>query len=499
MLQTKPYVFWFVTGSQGLYGEDVLSKVEDNAKEMVAGLDQDDALSYKIIFKAVVTTPEAIRRVCLEANSDDHCAGIITWMHTFSPAKMWISGLTQLRKPLLHFHTQFNVDIPWDSIDMDFMNLNQAAHGDREFGFIGARLGIARKIIAGHWKDVKVRSRIGSWMRTAAGFTESQTMKIARFGDNMRYVAVTEGDKVEGQIRFGWSVNGYPAGDLAERVQDVTDGQVKELMDEYTELYDFTENGQREGTERDAIREQARIEIALKAFLQESGYSAFVTSFQDLHGLKQLPGLAAQRLMAAGYGFGAEGDWKTAALVRIMKIMAENKGTSFMEDYTYHMQEGNQLVLGSHMLEICPTVSVSKPKIEVHPLFVGGKADPARLTFNGNSGKAINATVVDLGDRFRLIVNEVTAVKNEKEMPNLPVARVLWKPEPSLSDAAEAWILAGGAHHFGFSFHVTSEQMADWAKMAGIECIIINQTSTMTSLENEIRWNDLYYRLNHKY
>jgi len=498
MIQNKRYTFWFVTGSQGLYGEDVLTQVEQHTKEMVAELDHDSALPYTIQFKAVVTTPEAISRVCLEANSDNDCAGVITWMHTFSPAKMWISGLKQLRKPLLHFHTQFNIDIPWDSIDMDFMNLNQAAHGDREFGYIGARLGIPRKIIAGHWKDMKVRSRIGAWMRTAAAFTESQNLKIARFGDNMRYVAVTEGDKVDAQIRFGWSVNGYPAGDLAERVQSVTDIQVKILMDEYTELYDFTHGGRLEGTEREAIREQARIEIGLKGFLEDGGYGAFVTSFQDLHGLKQLPGLAAQRLMAAGYGFGGEGDWKTAALVRLMKVMTENKGTSFMEDYTYHMQEGNQMVLGAHMLEICPTLATNKPRIEVHPLFVGGKADPARLIFNGAGGKAVNATLVDLGDRFRLIVNEVNAVDSNNPMPNLHVAQVLWKPEPSLTGAAEAWILAGGAHHFGFSYHVTSEQLTDWARMAGIECVLIHSGTNFKELEQELRWNDLYYRLNQK-
>ncbi|MCQ6560545.1 L-arabinose isomerase [Paenibacillus mendelii] len=496
MLQTKPYQFWFVAGSQGLYGQEVLDQVELNAKEMVAELNRDEAMPYPIVWKSVVTTPEAIRAVCLEANAHPECAGVIAWMHTFSPAKMWISGLKQLIKPLLHLHTQFNVGIPWDSIDMDFMNLNQAAHGDREFGFIGARLGIARKIVAGHWKEEGTRARIGSWMRTAAGFTEGQTMKIARFGDNMRYVAVTEGDKVEGQIQFGWTVNGYPAGDLAERVQEIGDSAVRELMDEYAELYDFSAEGLRDGTQREAIAEQARIELGLKAFLQEGGYSAFVTSFQDLHGLKQLPGLAAQRLMAAGYGFGAEGDWKTAALVRMMKVMAGNKETSFMEDYTYHMEPGNAMVLGSHMLEICPTLSAGKPKIEVHPLFVGGKADPARLIFDGVEGRAINATVVDLGDRFRLIVNEVQAVKNEQPMPNLPVARVLWKPEPSLESAAEAWITAGGAHHFGFSLNVTAEQMADWAKMAGIECVVINGTTTIQSLENELRWNDLYYRLN---
>lgn len=497
MLKTKPYVFWFVTGSQGLYGDEVLSQVESNSKQMVTGLNHEAGLPYAIQFKEVVTTPEAIRRVCLEANSSDHCAGIITWMHTFSPAKMWISGLAQLRKPLLHLHTQFNVEIPWDSIDMEFMNLNQAAHGDREFGFIGARLGIARKIIAGHWKAADVRTKISAWMKTAAGYTESQTMKIARFGDNMRYVAVTEGDKVEGQIKFGWTVNGYPAGDLAERVQEVSDAKVRELMEEYAELYDFTGNGRVESAEREAICEQARMEIALKEFLNDGGYTAFVTSFQDLHGLKQLPGLAAQRLMAAGYGFGAEGDWKTAALVRMMKVMADNKGTSFMEDYTYHMQTGHEMVLGSHMLEICPTLADERPRIEVHPLFVGGKGDPARLIFNGASGRGVNATVVDMGDRFRLIVNEVNAIQTEKRMPHLPVASLLWKPEPSLTTAAESWILAGGAHHFGFSFHVTSEQLQDWARMAGIECLVISSSTTMTSLENEIRWNDLYYRLNH--
>jgi len=496
MLHSKPYTFWFVTGSQDLYGEEVLSQVEANAKAIVAGLAADAGLPYTLNFKAVVTSSDAIRRVCLEANADELCAGIIAWMHTFSPAKMWISGLSQLRKPLLHLHTQFSVEIPWDTIDMDFMNLHQSAHGDREFGFIGARLRLPRKIVAGHWQEEQVHGRIGSWMRTAAAYTESQTMKIARFGDNMRYVAVTEGDKVEGEIRFGWSVNGYPAGDLAERVNDVSDAQVKELLDEYAALYDFTEAGQADGAEREAIREQARIELGLKAFLQEGGYSAFVTSFQDLHGLQQLPGLAAQRLMAAGYGFGGEGDWKTAALVRLMKVMADNQGTSFMEDYTYHLQEGNPLVLGSHMLEICPTLTADKPRIAVHPLFVGGKADPARLIFNGATGRAVNATLVDLGDRFRLIVNEVHAVQNTNDMPNLPVARVLWKPEPSLTTAAEAWITAGGAHHFGFSYHVTSEQMADWAKLAGVECVVIDSSTSVSRLEDELRWNDLYYRLN---
>jgi len=496
MLNTKEYTFWFVVGSQDLYGGDVLEQVKVNAKKIAESFAKDKQFRYKLVFKTVVTSSEAIKQVVLEANSDENCAGIVTWMHTFSPAKMWIAGLKQLNKPLLHLHTQFNVEIPWDTIDMDFMNLNQAAHGDREFGFIGARLRLPRKIIAGHWKDQGVRTRIARWMQSAAAYTESQSLKVARFGDNMRYVAVTEGDKVESDIRFGWTINTYPAGDLAERVNDVSSTQVNELMDEYIELYDFTTNGKVEGAERDAIREQARIELGLKAFLQEGGYSAFVSSFQDLHGLKQLPGLAAQRLMAAGYGFGGEGDWKTAALVRLMKVMANNKGTSFMEDYTYHLQEGNSLVLGSHMLEICPTLAADKPKIEVHPLFVGGKEDPARLIFNGATGKAVNATLVDLGDRFRLIINEVNAQQNTHDMPNLPIARLLWRPEPSLTTAAEAWITAGGAHHFGFSYHVTSEQLVDWAKMADLECIVINDAMNINQLENELRWYDLFYRLN---
>ncbi|MEK4849927.1 L-arabinose isomerase [Paenibacillus sp. FSL H7-0756] len=497
MLQAKPYVFWFITGSQGLYGEDVLAQVEENSRTMVAELNREGGLPYPVEFRETVTAPEAILRVCLEANSSGTCAGVITWMHTFSPAKMWISGLTQLRKPLLHLHTQFNVEIAWDSIDMEFMNLNQAAHGDREFGFIGARLRMPRKIIAGHWKDEEVRARIRGWMKTAAGYTGSQTMRIARFGDNMRDVAVTEGDKVEAQIKLGWTVNGYPAGDLAERVRSVSEAKLRQLMDEYAELYDFTDQGRTDGAEREAIREQARMEIALGEFLEEGGYTAFVTSFQDLHGLKQLPGLAAQRLMAAGYGFGGEGDWKTAALVRMMKIMAGNQGTSFMEDYTYHLQKGNEMVLGSHMLEVCPSLAADRPRIEVHPLFVGGKEAPARLIFNGASGPGINVTLVDMGDRFRLIINEVNAVRNEHSMPHLPVARLLWQPEPSLTGASEAWILAGGAHHFAFSFHTTSEQLRDWARMAGIECLVIDASSTLASIENELRWNDLYYRLNH--
>ncbi|MBA4493040.1 L-arabinose isomerase [Paenactinomyces guangxiensis] len=495
MLDSKPYVFWFVTGSQHLYGPETLKKVEEHSRQITEGLDADSTLPFKVIDKPVLTTPDAIRTLCIEANADDTCAGLITWMHTFSPAKMWIPGLSELRKPLLHLHTQFNRDIPWGSIDMDFMNLNQSAHGDREYGFIGTRMGIARKVVAGYWEDPEVRNRIGSWMRTAVAFVEGWNLKVARFGDNMREVAVTEGDKVEAQIRFGWSVNGYGVGDLVQRMNEISDREVDQLLEEYSELYEIDPEARTTGPVRESIREQAHIELGMRSFLKEGNYSAFTTTFEDLHGMKQLPGLAVQRLMAEGYGFGGEGDWKTAALVRLMKIMADGKGTSFMEDYTYHMEPGNELVLGAHMLEICPTIAATRPKIEVHPLSIGGKADPARLVFNGNSGSAVNASLVDMGSRFRLVVNEVEAVKPEKNMPKLPVARVLWKPKPSLRDSAEAWILAGGAHHTCFSFAVTPEQLADWAEMAGIEFVLINQDTSLGALRNELRWNDMAWRV----
>ena len=494
MLQLRPYEFWFVTGSQHLYGEETLKQVEEHSRVIVEGLNRDSIIPFKLVFKPVVTTPEGIRKLCIEANANDECAGIITWMHTFSPAKMWIGGLSELRKPLLHLHTQFNRDIPWDSIDMDFMNLNQSAHGDREYGFIGARMGIARKVVVGHWEDPDVRERLGRWMRTAVAFTESRNLKVARFGDNMREVAVTEGDKVEAQIKFGWSVNGYGIGDLVQYIKDVPEQKVNELFDEYAELYDIVPEGFHEGPVRESIREQARIELGLKAFLEERNFTAFTTTFEDLHGMKQLPGLAVQRLMAEGYGFGGEGDWKTAALVRVMKIMADGKGTSFMEDYTYHFEPGNEMILGAHMLEVCPTIAATRPRIEVHPLSIGGKEDPARLVFDGDAGEAVNASLIDLGHRFRLVVNEVDAVKPEKEMPKLPVARILWKPRPSLRDSAEAWILAGGAHHTCFSFAVTTEQLQDWAEMVGIECVVINENTSPYSIRNELRWNEMVWR-----
>ncbi|NLC39376.1 MAG: L-arabinose isomerase [Clostridiaceae bacterium] len=497
MSDLKKYVFWFVTGSQHLYGPETLKQVEENAKIIAASLDSNEAIPCRIVFKAVVTTPDEIRKVMEEANVDPECTGIITWMHTFSPAKMWIAGLSVLQKPLLHLHTQFNRDIPWDSIDMDFMNLNQAAHGDREYGFIGARMRIARKVVVGHWQDPEVSRRIAGWMRTSIGYVEGKKLKIARFGDNMREVAVTEGDKVEAQIKFGWSINGYGAGDLAKIVDEISDESANELLKEYEEKYEIAPEGLKEGPARDAIRYQAKLEIALRTFLEEGGFGAFTTTFENLHGLKQLPGLAVQRLMEAGYGFGAEGDWKTAGLVRIMKLMAAglNGGTTFMEDYTYHLEPGNSAILGAHMLEVCPTVAASRPRIEVHPLSIGGKADPARMVFNGKAGKAIAASLVDMGDRFRLLVNDVEAVNVEKDMPKLPVARVLWKPLPSLQEAAEAWILAGGAHHTSFSYDLTAENMVDWAEMANIECVLINKDTKLLEFRNNLKINDIVWRL----
>jgi len=495
MLHQKPYEFWFVTGSQHLYGPETIEQVEAHSRQIAAGIDRDDNLSYPIRYKAVCTTPDEIRKVCLEANADDTCAGVITWMHTFSPAKMWIAGLSELRKPLLHLHTQFNRDIPWDQIDMDFMNLNQSAHGDREYGFIGTRMGIARKVVVGHWEDASVRQRIGGWQRTAVAFTEGKQLKVARFGDNMREVAVTEGDKVEAQIKFGWSVNTYGIGDLVQRMKEIPEAEVTQLFDTYADLYELAPEALQSGPIRDSILEQARIELGLRAFLQEGNFQAFTTTFEDLHGMKQLPGLAVQRLMADGYGFGGEGDWKTAALVRIMKIMAGGVGTSFMEDYTYHFEQGNEMVLGAHMLEICPTIAANRPKVEVHPLSIGGKADPARLIFDGKGGKALNASLIDLGNRFRLLINEVEAVQPEQDMPKLPVARVLWKTLPSLSEAAEAWILAGGAHHTGFSYVVTTEQLADWAEMAGVECVVIDQDTALRSFRNELKWSEVAWKL----
>ncbi|AGC68605.1 L-arabinose isomerase AraA [Thermoclostridium stercorarium subsp. stercorarium DSM 8532] len=493
MMIQKNYNFWFVTGSQHLYGDDTLKEVNRHSEIIASWLDQNTLPHCNVVFKPVLTTPEEILNLCAEANFDKTCAGIITWMHTFSPAKMWISGLNELKKPLLHLHTQFNCEIPWDTIDMDFMNLNQSAHGDREYGFIGARMRIPRKVVVGYYKDPEVSREIQVWMNAAIAFVEGKNIKVARFGDNMRQVAVTEGDKVEAQIKFGWSVDGYGVGDLVDYVSKVTNDEIENVLETYKKLYEFPSDP----NTHDAIREQAKIEAGLKKFLDDGGYTAFTTTFEDLHGLKQLPGLAVQHLMHEGYGFGAEGDWKTAALVRTMKIMNTGlpEGTSFMEDYTYHLEQNNEMILGAHMLEVCPSVAAEKPRIEVHPLSIGGKADPARLVFKGRSGPAIAASLVDLGDRFRLIVNEVEAIEPTKDMPRLPVARVLWKPKPSLRDAAKAWILAGGAHHTSFSYSVTTEHMMDWAEMAGIEFVLINENTTdLYRFREQLRINDYVWR-----
>ncbi|GIP29274.1 L-arabinose isomerase [Paenibacillus sp. J23TS9] len=494
-MNLKPHSFWFVTGSQHLYGPETLDQVAEHSRIIAEQLDQDPLFTYPVAFKPIVTTPDEIYNLIVQANSDETCAGIMTWMHTFSPAKMWIAGLSQLQKPLLHFHTQFNRDIPWETMDMDFMNLNQSAHGDREYGHIGARLGIARKIVVGYWEDREVREGIAGWMRTAAAYAESRRLKVARFGDNMREVAVTDGDKVEAQIKLGWSVNGYGVGDLAQVLNEVGDHEVKALLNEYAEQYSITKAGLSDGPVRNAIAYQARIEIAMKRFLEEGGFGAFTTTFEDLHGLKQLPGLAVQRLMEAGYGFGGEGDWKTAALTRVLKVLADNKSTSFMEDYTYHFEPGNHMILGAHMLEVCPTIAATRPTVEVHPLSIGDKEDPARIVFDGQDGPAVNASLIDLGHRFRLLVNVVDGVKIEKAMPKLPVARVLWKPQPSLRESAEAWILAGGAHHTVLSYAITAENLADFAEMAGIEAVIIDKNTSVQRFKNELLWSDAAYRL----
>mgnify|MGYP000905565706 CR=1 FL=1 len=494
MIKLQNLEFWFITGSQHLYGPETLKQVAEHSKVMVEKLNQDPSIPYTIVFKPIVTTPDEITNVLVEANAHRNCAGIITWMHTFSPSKMWIAGLSQLNKPYLHLHTQFNRQLPWNEIDMDFMNLNQSAHGDREHGFIGSRMRMPRKVIAGHWEDARVRERIASWQRTAAAFIYGRQLKVVRFGDNMREVAVTEGDKVETQIKLGWSVNTYAVGDLAAEVNKVTEPEVDVLVSEYKEKYDIAPEAQ-SGEKFEAIREQARIQLGIQAILDKVGAGAFTTTFEDLHGLKQLPGLAAQDLMSRGYGFSGEGDWKTSALTNVMKVMADNKGTSFMEDYTYHLVPGEEMILGAHMLEVCPTIAATKPRIEVHPLSIGGKADPARLVFNGAAGHAVCASLIDMGGRMRLVIAEVEAVQPSIDMPKLPVARVLWKPEPSLEVGAEAWIYAGGAHHTVFSTVVTSEQLIDWADMAGIEYVLINKDTTIPNLRKELLWNDIAWKL----
>lgn len=490
MEQLETYEFWFLTGSQHLYGDETLKQVENNSVEIVNQLNQNANLPYKVVFKDVLTQADDIQKTMFAANNNDQCAGIITWMHTFSPAKTWIAGLNALQKPLLHLHTQFNRDIPWDDIDMDFMNLNQSAHGDREFGFMTARMNIPRKVIAGHWDNEDVTDRMSAWMQTAVAVAEGTNIRVARFGDNMRHVAVTDGDKIEAQIKFGWTVDYYGIGDLVEVMDALSESEVQALYKEYENLYDMPEEASSDGPVRESIMEQARIELALKKFLTERNYNAFTTNFEDLHGMKQLPGLAAQRLMAEGFGFAGEGDWRTAALLRMMKIISNNKGTSFMEDYTNHFEPGNEMALGSHMLEICPTIAENKPKIVVEPLGIGGKEDPARLVFDGREGEAVLATLFEMGGRYRLLVNKVQAEKMEKETPNLPVAKVLWTPEPSLSEATEAWIYAGGAHHNVFSYEVTVDQLYDFAEMTNIECIVIDNDTNIRQFRQELKLSE---------
>lgn len=500
MQQFKQSEVWFVIGSQHLYGQRTLQQVKEQAEKVVSSLNQA-GLPVKLVQKPLATTPDEITALCRDANYQDSCLGLLVWLHTFSPAKMWINGLRRLEKPLLQFHTQFNAQIPWDTMDMDFMNLNQTAHGGREFGFIGARMRQQHSVVAGHWEDPQALEGIARWMRVSAARHESQHLKVARFGDNMREVAVTEGDKVSAQIQFGYSVNGYALGDLEQVVNEVSHNDINTLVEEYEASYILTDAVKSGGAKRENLLDAARLELGIERFLQQGGFHAFTTTFENLYGLKQLPGLACQRLMQKGYGFGAEGDWKTAALLRIMKVMASGLkgGTSFMEDYTYNFQPGNDLVVGSHMLEVCPSIAKEeKPLLDVQHLGIGGKADPARLLFATPAGPALNASLIDMGDRFRLLVNCVDAVEQPRDLPKLPVARAIWKAQPSLATAAEAWILAGGAHHTVFTQALDVEYLRLYAEMHNIEFLLIDNATTLPAFKNEIRWNEMYYTLNRK-
>ena len=496
MINLKQLEVWFVTGSQHLYGEETLNQVAANSIAIANALNNEAAMPVTIVYKPTVKSTEEIFSICQEANNSANCIGVITWMHTFSPAKMWIGGLKILRKPILHFHTQFNRDIPWSTIDMDFMNLNQSAHGDREFGFIMSRMRLERKVVVGHWSDHECIAKINGWIRAAAGWHDWQGARFVRFGDNMRFVAVTEGDKVEAEIKFGYSVNTYGIGDLVEVMNQVTDTDINHLVDEYHHAYTLMDNLKKGGSQYESLKTAAKIELGIEKFLVEGNFKGFTTTFEDLHGLAQLPGIAAQRLMAKGYGFAGEGDWKTATLVRAMKVMASGLkgGNSFMEDYTYHFHPDNKLVLGAHMLEICESIADGKPNCEIHPLGIGGKADPVRLVFNSGPGPAINASMIDMGNRFRLLVNNVMAVAPIENLPKLPVARVLWKPYPDVHISGAAWILAGGAHHTCYSQNISPEQMEDFASMAGIEYICINNETSIYQFKNELRWNDKFYQ-----
>ncbi|MGX1274873.1 L-arabinose isomerase [Streptomyces phaeoluteigriseus] len=496
-IASPPREIWFLTGSQGLYGEATLAQVAEQSRAICAVLNGDSGILLPVVWKPVLADASAIRRLCLEANADDRCVGLIAWMHTFSPAKMWIAGIDALRKPLLHLHTQANRELPWDTIDMDFMNLNQAAHGDREFGFVETRLGVARKTVAGHVSDPAVTRRVASWSRAAVGRAEMSTLKVARFGDNMRDVAVTEGDKVEAQLRFGVSVNTYAVNDLTPLIEKADEAAVTDLVTAYEDLYRLAPELRTGQPRHDSLRYAARVEVGLRTFLTEGGFHAFTTNFEDLGDLLQLPGLAVQRLMADGYGFGGEGDWKTAVLLRTLKAMGQGLpgGTSFMEDYTYDLTPGAEVNLGAHMLEVCPSIAAGTPSCEIHPLSIGGREDPVRLVFDSAPGPAVVVGLTDLGDRFRLVANTIDIISPPQPLPRLPVARAVWKPRPDLRTSAEAWLTAGGPHHTVLTSALCTEELDDLAEMLRTELVVIDQDTTPRQFLRELRWNQAYYRL----
>jgi L-arabinose isomerase len=496
MLNLSNFEVWFVTGSQHLYGEETLKTVAEHSKTIAKSFDKSPQIPVRVTFKPVVTTPDEIYKVCQAANADTNCIGIVAWMHTFSPAKMWISGLKILQKPLLHLHTQFNRDIPWADIDMDFMNLNQSAHGDREFGFIMSRMRLNRKVVVGHWQDPSVLERINVWSRAAAAKFDLQGAKFVRFGDNMRQVAVTDGDKVAAEMQFGFSVNTHGVGDLVAFIEAVSDAEIDNLTQEYADSYNLMPVLQQGGERHSALRDAAKIELGIRHFLENGNFKGYTNTFEDLHGMKQLPGIATQRLMAAGYGFGAEGDWKTAAMVRALKVMASGMsgGNSFMEDYTYHFDPQNQLVLGAHMLEICPSIASGKPSCEIHALGIGGKDDPVRLVFDTEGGAALNFSLIDMGNRFRFLVNEVEAVAPQQTLPNLPVARVLWRPKPSMAVGCAAWIYAGGAHHTVYSQNLTTEYLEDFSDMLQTELVVIDDKTELRQFKTELLMKEVIYR-----
>lgn len=496
MLDLKQFEIWFVTGSQDLYGEETLRQVDEHSKIISEFFDQKAEIPVRVIFKPVVKSSDEIHRICQDANVAENCIGIVTWMHTFSPAKMWIRGLQILQKPLLHLHTQYNRDIPWADIDMDFMNLNQSAHGDREFGFIMTRMRLNRKVVVGHWQQNDVIDAIADWSRVAAARHDMKGAKFARFGDNMRQVAVTDGDKVAAEMAFGFSVNTYAVGDLVSVINQVSDEAVNLLTEEYENSYNLVASLHKGGEKHTALRDAARIELGMKYFLEEGGFKGYTNTFEDLYGMKQLPGIGSQRLMAAGYGYAGEGDWKTSAMVRALKVMGSGLpgGNSFMEDYTYHFNPANNLVLGSHMLEICPSIAAGKPSCEIHALGIGGKDDPVRLVFNAPAGPAINVSLIDMGNRFRILVNEVEAVTVEESLPKLPVARALWKPAPDMKTGCAAWIYAGGAHHTVYSQNLTTEHIEAFAEMVGVELVVIDKDTKLRQFKNELRWSEAYYK-----